>query len=294
MGLISPGPTTVSAGVIEDSYGWFDSCGSDANVSHLQTVWNDSLYYGIGVYVRGPCFIPTPSWTSAVEQQGWGLMAIWQGGRTCGSVDGTVAQGVRDAGGNSTGYGQNVPNTLADLQSHGFGTWATVALDVEGSWPSSCDIAVGNYINGWVWQTRQNSLHPVVYGSGSGAIRTTVENVTRPGQNNPDAIWPACPVNNPLTESHGGEGCPGNSVWNVPSLPSDYWVFDQRHTQWTHGHYETYGGVQLCVDDNAADSIISWGDPGNHWTSGENETNDGPAEDPASGYAPLNAGGACS
>jgi hypothetical protein len=294
--------TTASASNIEPVYGWWDSCGNLPSTADMQTWWRTTPYYGVGVYIRTPasCFIPNSQWVSAVQNQGWGIVAIWNGGRTCGTVDGTSNQGIRDAGGNAS-IGHNTPNTLSDLTNAGFPNIATVAIDIEGTWAESCDAAVASYLNGWVWQMGQNGATTVVYGNPYGALRAIAKLAGNPSQNQPRAIWSACYATLANAGFRGnGTNCPGNSVWNIPSsyIPDSYWCCDQRHHQWLqniyttappYGHYECYGHVDAFIDTDAGNGPVSWGDPYNIWGSSESETNDGPTEDPPGLQPPSDA-----
>ena len=270
-------PSRATAGVTEVP--WLDSCGMTPNTSHLQTWWNnEGFYWGLGVYIRGPCFIPSPSWTSAVQQQGWGLMAIWDNGGTCSSINSKgFSDGVRDAGGNSQ-YGQNSPNTKADLANAGFSSNATVAIDIEGT---GCNSNAAQYMSGWVWQMGNNGAATVVYGSSSGSILALTQNLgsIHPPQN----IWWAC-YTSLANYAYTGNGsdCPGNYAFNSPGTSNGSWVHDQRHHQWLSnleggqpGHYECYGGYQLEIDSDEGLGFISF----HQYAGNDSETNDGPTED---------------
>ena len=285
---------TVSAGVLETN--WFDSCGT-ITTDQLDSWWNgQSYYWGLGVYIKSNtgCFLPTAAWTSTASIK-WALMPIWLG-RTCGSINpnNPVQDGINDAGG---GASPSYPNTKNDLMTAGFPQNATVALDIEGTWSSSCDLTVAGYVNGWVWQMGQWSggqSFTVVYGSLYGAIRALSGAVGNPGMHEPYAIWAGCWTAVTNAAAGGGSTCPGNSVWNLPNIPNGNWVLDQRHHQWLsplsgqpppYGHWECYLGATLFVDSDAGNSVISWGGPfmpGN----GDSEVNDGPVEDPGDQYAP--------
>lgn len=254
----------------------FDTC-SNISTTALNDWWVNSPYFGLGFYVGGPnlgygCTVPTASWITAADANAapdflqWYLIPAWVGAQapnTCNPSGGPY--GYTISPGTSTQQGINdAGNTISALNNVGFPIWTSVALDMEGYTSTAwCNSVVDAYINGWVWKMRGSNYHPIVYGSESSTIASIAALVNNPNQNQPDDVWMACWYT-------PGYSCPANTVWNMPDVANDLWVFDQRHHQWQGVNppgsrsplCEKYGtdvSDKLQIDRDSSDGDATYG-----------------------------------
>ena len=229
----------------------FDRCEAPT-ASNAQTWWSNSPYWYMGSYIGGSnasCGAPSPSHVSTLNDQGWGFLPIWVGPQAPSvcqfaaynsyiSTDPTVAvnQGKSQA-----------DAAAAAAIGLGFAAGTVIYYDIEG-WDTgnaTCNTAVHEFLNGWVFQLRtQHSMKAGIYGSACSS--NSPDWATLPNQ--PDAVWL-------------GWSTALQTVWNIVCTDDAphrnlHWPGKRIH-QHNLTHNETYGGVTLDIDSDCADGITA-------------------------------------
>jgi len=248
----------------------FDRCGA-MTPQALQAFWNGTPLYTVGVYIGGQtatkvgCFIPDRNWVTAVRNQGWGIVFIWDGLQAPCSPN--TEKMSKDP---NTAYQQGrqaaTDAYLKFVNGLGGDEHPTVFyLDLEGNYKfdSTCtsDVnrnAVNNFIRGWVsYHAAAPRDYSGMYSSSSAAIKGMVQDKCWTWNTNcPNYVWMA---NYNLK----------SSVWGDSNVSDDYWWAHTRLHQFRGGHSHTYNGVTLNpVDDDCNLGGVAGGilneDPSSH------------------------------
>jgi len=237
--------------------------------------WAASPYYDVLVYLKSYNRLDanfTPSWISAVQGQGWGLIPMWVGpqppcnGRkhklfTFSSDPATAnAQGIAEADDAYSGK-MTYPGyrKFDGIMHYGF-DGSVVYLDIEGYTSADCGQAVQAYVEGFVSELRY------VWGVKNVGVYASISNV-------PD-IASSC-----YTPPQGAQSCdPPDDIffahydgrateWNLGygkyanDLTNSEWPLNERVHQYERPHDETWGGAEVNIDTDIVDSTIVAGDP---------------------------------
>jgi Domain of unknown function (DUF1906) len=271
-------PTTISAAsipqrgqvasskVIVSGHQGFDSC-SNLTTSGLSTWWTNSPYWNVGFYLAGGetsvgagCAQYGSSWRSTVSNQGWGFLPIWDGLQApCGGKGPGINSNL------STAYQQGLndaTNATNAANAIGITNPTVIYLDME-QWPysyqSACYWEVAYYISGWVKGMHNYGSSAGLYGNPGSTLLTEKNLAGNSSFNIPDDIWIAQYLAPDVTEySTTYKGTPMN-VWGVPYIPDGYWAYDQRHQQYTGGHYENskWGYLGPTIDSDCDAGPVS-------------------------------------
>jgi hypothetical protein len=101
-----------------------------------------------------------------------------------------------------------------------------------------------NFINGWDSALAQSGYASGVYSSAASGIVDLASEVANPGFHLPNAIW--------IADWNGN-----HSVFGDPFVPDSYWSDHQRLHQYEGGHDEVWGGVDINIDNDAADAPLA-------------------------------------
>jgi len=216
-----------------------DSC-TAPTTSQMTAFWRYTPYWFWAIYIGGAtrlCAQPnlSSSWVQAVTTEGWRLLPTWAGPQApcnCGSISWST----------QTAYSQGRNEAMSAYEAIlglGMSSDAPIADDVEAFNTSngSCVSAVQSYVLGW---RDQLAVPPAqtsgIYGS---SCASDLNAYRYPRY--PDFIW--------------GAYWDGNSnVYDMACVSSGNWIHHQRFKQYNGpGHYETWNGVTLYVDNDEAD-----------------------------------------
>jgi len=243
----TPGGSTGITGQL-----WFNVCTAPFQ-STMQTWWNSSPYWDIGLYIGGPDLSSgckssnlTAKWISNVNDQGWSFVPTWIGPQSHCATVGTY--GTYISNDTTTAYNQGV--TAADdaytaAASLGFSSGSVIYDDIEGySATSTCGPAANAFVRGWSTELSALGDHVGIYGNPGNASDWFSLSP------HPADVWIAAWVS--------GTAHRGFSVWNLTGLPNGDWQGDQRHHQFHGDHHHTYGYVEVNpLDDNCGNGLAA-------------------------------------
>lgn len=226
----------------------FDRCGSSSTAT-MSTWWRNSQYYAVGIYIGGEtagaahCAIPSASWVSTVNAQGWDIAFIWDGLQApCSSNT------YRMSSTPSTAYSQGrTAGSAAHTKAHALGASgrAVIYLDMEyySISNTSCNTAVVNYLKGW-----HDYLYAVndidgVYSNPTAALQALL--------NAQCSKWTGGCIRMIWNAHWDGRG----TVWGDSHIADNQWHDYRRIHQLRGGHSHAMGGVTLSVDD---DCLLGW------------------------------------
>ena len=229
----------------------FAGLGVDTCTAPSQTslrAWLASPYRMLGIYVGGAnraCSQPnlTPSWIAAVEAMGWRYIPTYVGLQApCAKQQGFATIDPAQA---ATEGKAAADDAAAEATALGLGQGAPVYFDMEGydSSDTACDATVETFLSAFVGEMHAKHLAAGVYGSASTTIAQLAAHYDDKGANRPDDIWIA----------HWDDR---QEVFGDPYVPDALWSVHQRLHQYQGQHYETWGGVQIFVDNDVADGGV--------------------------------------
>ncbi len=217
-------------------------------------VWKaQSPYRAVNLYIGGihrACknAALTPEFIAQLRQQGWGLIPTWVGYQAAWtsfkyrmSADPLVAY--------QQGRAEAEAATLAAQQlgltnSEGNGSVIYYDLEYYDINKSECNQAARAFINGWVERMNELGMIGGVYSTG-GPLSQFAD-IPNP----PPVIWAAHWIDTFYN--------PEATVWNVYRLSNELWKDRQRLRQYAGGHAESWGEVQMNIDSNVMDGMISF------------------------------------
>jgi hypothetical protein len=233
----------------------FDAC-TAPSTSAMQTWWNFSPYWDIGIYIGGvnrACSQPnlTSSWASSAHNMGWSFYLTWVGLQApcVNSPNSTFSSDPATAA--SQGQ-QAADNAVIAASNLGFDGTNVYYFDLEAynTGDSTCRTAVKSFINGWSSRVQSYWGEKAgVYGSGCGSAVDDWASIGTP----PNDVWIADWNLDP-------------DVWGLCNVPNTHWTSDQRLHQYRGGHSETWGGVAISIDNDCADGQVV---PHGHGTGGD-------------------------
>ncbi len=228
----------------------FDNC-TLPSVSDMQTWWDKSPYSTVNIYLGGisaacPMNRDT-AWLYQVAQQGWSFILTWVGPQA--PCTGFNHRMSRDA---ATAKQQGRSNAEAAVETarlRGFLGDLVIYYDLEsyssGKDDPVCRNAVDNFMQGWA-----ERIHELGQTAGAyGAACTSFMSEWADNNDPPDDVWFAHWYTNYYD--------PEATVWDVPCIGNGVWPNHQRLKQYTGGHKESYGGLQMSIDSNVLDGQVS-------------------------------------
>lgn len=228
-----------------------DSCAAPST-SQMAAFWSGTPYYYWGIYIGGnqrSCSQPnlTSSWINTVMNgtvngitMGWSLLPLWVGPQDpCQPGFGSYI-----SLNTSTAYNQGINEAAAAYVRWNvdLGQSSDTPIDYDMEYKgytitSSCLAAMKSFIDGWVHQMHIAPAQKAgLYTSSCGRLAdfAFIPNV-------PDFIDGA---------NYSGD----THTSNLACVPSDYWVYQQRHKQYRGPHNESWNGVTINVDSRCANS----------------------------------------
>lgn len=239
-GLVGPAAPAQAAYGISKGMG-VDGCG--ITTSEAQALWSNTPYYNFGLYLGGSaagCPI-SGSYASTILGQGWSALPLWVGPQApCSGYRSTFSYD------GATAFNQGKTEALSSYNViHGWG-WNTdsapIIYDLEGfnTGNSSCLNAAKQFISGWTYQMHVAPAQKAgVYGSTCGSGLGSYASIA----NVPDFI-------------DGADWNGNKSTSNMACIPSDTWVFSQRHKQYQGDHNETWNGVTVTIDSDCSNGPV--------------------------------------
>ena len=214
----------------------FDACSAPS--ASTMSAWKaGSPYSALGIYIGGEnrgCSQPnlTASWVSAEAAAGWHFFLVYVGPQApgssctkCGMISSPAADAVSSA-----------QDAVAQAQSLGFGPGAPIVFDME-AYPSTSTSTVLAFMASWTNQLHSEGYASGVYGSMGSMIHDLVAKYGTATM--PDVIDFADWNSSPTTSDS--------------AIPSGEWTGSRRIHQYNGGANETYGGVEINVDQDYMD-----------------------------------------
>lgn len=219
-----------------------DTCSTPSAAA--MTAWGASPYRAVGVYIGGvneACAQPnlTTSWVHQEWAAGWHLIPTYVGLQAPGGCCEPIAGGQAATEGTDAAI-----DAVTHAEDVGIGPGNPIYFDMEAYNPSpSTSAAVLTFLAAWT-----NELHAEGYGSGvyssldSGVVDLAGKAGT--GYTEPDDIW--------IADWNGVEST------SAAGVPAGDWADNQRLHQYSGGVNQTYGGVELNVDQNYLDGATAF------------------------------------
>lgn len=238
-----------SSVILADGQG-FDKC-SLPTVNQMATWWKESPYSTANIYIggiSGACPMNQDSgWLYQVAEQGWSFILTWVGPQApCTSFKHQMSRDPDKA------YQQGREEAEAAAEAAmriGFLGDNVIYYDVEsysrGFDDPVCRQAVASLLQGWT-----ERLHEIGYKSGAyGSPCSSFISEWAENDDPPDDVWLAHWYTNNYDEDA--------DVMDAPCLSNDLWVDHQRLKQYTGGHKEKWGDIQMTIDSNVLDGQVS-------------------------------------
>ncbi len=224
----------------------FDTCTAPSETT--MKAWLASPYRMVGVYIGGEnraCSQPnlTATWVAHVEAMGWRLIPTYVGLQApCAKQQGFASIDPAIAEKQGTAAADNIATEAATLR---LGQGAPAYFDMEGydSTNQACDLVVERFLSAYVGEMHVKHLAAGVYGSAASTILQLVGHYHDRTYHSPDDVW--------IAHWDGRKDVFGDSY-----VPDDVWTNHQRLHQYQGQHYETWGGVQVFVDNDVADGNV--------------------------------------
>ena len=232
----------------------FDTCQVPA-LQQLANWFVSSPFGAVNLYIGGSsracANAPlTAAYVAQVQRQGWTFIPTWvgpqaacSGFRSSMSYDTTIAydQGkaeAQQAASVAAGLGLAAPD----------GSGAIIYYDLESydTSDTACRAAARSFVSGWSAGLHARGSAAALYGAPCSSALNDMVTLPEPLEGVWIAQWFLPPGYRPNA-----------SVWGVSCVSDTLWVNHQRLRQYSGGHYETWGGVSLNIDDNVLDGIVS-------------------------------------
>ncbi|HEY4460799.1 MAG TPA: glycoside hydrolase domain-containing protein [Pseudonocardiaceae bacterium] len=207
----------------------FDACSAPSEGA--MNAWRaNSPYDAVGIYFGGStrsCDQPnlTSRWMQDEAANGWHFMPIYAGVQA-GGISSPNSQGVASAN-----------DAVVTALSLGLPQGTPLYYDMEGYAPNYKSNVLA-FLAGWTRELQLRGYLSGVYSSGASGITDLVSQIGT-GYPEPDVIW----------DAHAN----GDASTNDSYLPAGDWAFHQRIHQYSLGHGETYGGVNINIDQDYLD-----------------------------------------
>ncbi|HLY50896.1 MAG TPA: DUF1906 domain-containing protein, partial [Solirubrobacteraceae bacterium] len=221
----------------------FDTCSAPS--TGAMSAWSSSPYRAIGIYIGGvnsSCAQPnlTAGWVSTEVGAGWHLIPTYVGLQgpgachgTCSTIDPNTAAAEGAAAAN---------DAVAQAQALGIPAGNPIYYDMEQYSRPSGTSSVLAFLSAWTSQLHADGYTSGVYSSASSGITDLVNSVGT-SVAEPDDIWIA---------DWNGQQTTSDSY-----VPAGDWSNHQRIHQYQGGHYETYAGVTLDIDNDYLDGATA-------------------------------------
>jgi hypothetical protein len=190
----------------------------------MQTAWNWSPFYDVGVYLGGDSKKAgtlgslNPVWAGTLGTFGWGVMPLWVGRQPPSPACANTPNQAYYTDPTGTQDGIN-DGTAAALAANSFAMpFSIIYADIEpyNFNNSACHQPVQNYVSAWV-----NTLHQYHFLAGVYFTYTNYADMQgQSGAGVPDAAWVASLGSN---QPYAGDAClQGSSPYGLSSPPDSY------------------------------------------------------------------------
>ena len=237
----APRRVATASGAVFTGLG-FDAC--TAPSAGAMNAWRKhSPYEAIGVYIGGlnrACSQPnlTAAWVEARTEDGWhliptyvGLQAPTSACTSCAKLSASkaTAQGAAAA-----------VDAVAQASEIAMGAGSPIYFDMEAySQTTSATNATLAFLEAWTKKLHSLGYLSGVYSSSASGIEDIADQIGT-GYVLPDALWIA--------------NWNGQKNTADPNVPASAWDDHQRIHQYRGGHYETWGGTTIAIDNNYVDA----------------------------------------
>lgn len=218
----------------------FDTC-SAPSVTQLNSWMSDpdNPYRGVGFYLGGSTACAggnvSPSWVSALATSGWSFLPLYvapSASALPGDPAAARSQGAADAA-----------DAIGKAQALGFGAGSVLYNDLEGYDSSLYRTQVLNYLSGWSDEVRGQAFRAGAYVGGDSGVQDLAANYDNTAYSKPDVLWSAAWSTQADTSDAG---------MMLSAYGSNYWPAGRRVHQYSGNVTETYGGVSVQIDGDAA------------------------------------------
>lgn len=241
----------------------FDTCNAPPESS--MAAWGTYSTYGaVGIYIGGAdlgCPVQTnltAAWVAAESTAGWHLIPIYVGLQSptndCPVPQGTKPPGCApivpaQAAAEGTAAAQDA---VAHAQALGIGTGNPIYFDMEGynntSGPAAAiaNTAVLTFLQAWTVQLHASGYLSGVYSSAASGVSELASQVGTPYVE-PDDIW--------IADWMGSSQAAATDAGQY--VPSADWSANQRLYQYAGANTESFGGVEIDVDNDYVDGATA-------------------------------------
>jgi hypothetical protein len=227
----------------------FDKC-SAPEIDQMETWWHNSPYYTANLYIGGVHSSCSNShlnafWVHEVSQQGWNFIPTWVGPQApCSRFIHRMSSNAAVAYFQGRDEADRAYEAAVRL---GFSAGKAIYYDLEGysGATTSCRNAVSAFMEGWSVRLHELGARAGAYGSACTSYMSDWASIDPPLDNVWIAHW--------ISDSYDSAA----TVWDARCLSNDLWPDHQRLRQYAGDHRETWGGVSLTIDSNAADGEIT-------------------------------------
>ncbi|MCG3206880.1 MAG: hypothetical protein FOGNACKC_00479 [Anaerolineae bacterium] len=247
-------PTAPQATLVNQGQG-FDTCAAPTT-GQLAAWQAASPYQYLGIYLGGdnhytPCrtynqTYQTAAWFSAARQQGWRFIPIWVGPQApCTGYNVRLSQDATTARSQGIAEAQRALQAAAQLGLTA-GQKSIIYFDMEyyDTRLTACHNAVNAFLEGWVSELQNNGHQAGIYGSVYAAEGWyTLKHV-------PDSVWLPWYIRSSYDPAVTVDTL--NQQW----VTASYWG-NHRLFQYGGSHTESWGGVPLNIDNNAARGLVA-------------------------------------
>jgi len=230
----------------------FDTCAA-VSMSRMATWRASSPYTVYGLYIGGSmAYCPNTVFNATslrlLFNAGWRFIPTWVGPQApCADFKYTFSLDPAKA------YNEGVANAneaVEALKTRGMtnpdGSGSVIYYDLERfPYNVACQTAVRSFLKGWTTRLHQTGNKAGLYATSTNINVNQIYNIDPVV----DVVWIAEWYSVP-------EFRDWVTVFHVDYLSDGYWSKRQRVYQYSGGHYETWGGLTLGIDNNVIDGVV--------------------------------------
>lgn len=231
----------------------FDTCAA-VNMSKMATWRASSPYTVYGLYIGGSmAYCPNTVFNATslrlLFNAGWRFIPTWVGPQApCADFKYTFSLDPAKA------YNEGVANAneaVEAFKTRGMtnpdGSGSVIYYDLE-RFPddAACKAAARSFLKGWTTRLHDTGNKSGLYATSRNLDKNQIYNIDPVV----DAVWIAEWYWEPYYRDWV-------TVFDVDYLSDGYWSKRQRVYQYSGGHYETWGGLTLGIDNNVIDGVVA-------------------------------------
>lgn len=238
----------------------FDAC-SLPTIAQLSAWKTSSPYQVVGVYLGGENYANcsnslsslNASYVSTILAQGWQIAPLWVGPQGVGACSGACSNfSTNPSTANQQGVAE-ADSAIAAMSALGIGQGSPIVYDMEAyDYTDATDLAATQaFLEGWDTELHAKGYLAAVYSSHPEFDTWVPSDVTPPI----DIIWFAYFFSSGVP---CGSQC--QTVFPTPTssfdLPANDWLNNHRARQTSSGFEQTYGSVQIDIDEDWMDASM--------------------------------------